>query len=220
MRRTLVPIGTAIVILVPAAAWFFGRGAPRLEPSHPPVASHTAAPSDRPAPPDGTAPSPRAGAAGSPNGAQQPSGTGTVASASPDERKRHRDRMHDDIRRALRSEMGDPAAPERPTETPKLDQEYLRSVFQSEFIPLAKSCYEALLASKPRLGGKAVLEFTIVGDAAIGGVLESVELGKESTLLDPEFAYCLRESLLSVTFAAPPRSGLATVVYPLDFSPD
>ena len=40
----------------------------------------------------------------------------------------------------------------------------------------------------------------------------------DTTITDPEFQTCVRESMMSVSFAAPPNDGEVTVVYPITFS--
>ena len=47
-----------------------------------------------------------------------------------------------------------------------------------------------------------------------------MKLGPGSTLDDPEVLTCLRESMMSVTFDAPPEGGEVTVKYPIEFSPE
>lgn len=44
-------------------------------------------------------------------------------------------------------------------------------------------------------------------------------MGDGTTITDPEVQICLRESMMSVSFDAPPRGGEVTLVYPLAFSP-
>ena len=41
----------------------------------------------------------------------------------------------------------------------------------------------------------------------------------KSTLRDPEFIDCMRQSFLSVTFPPPEGGGMVTVEYPIVFSP-
>ena len=41
-----------------------------------------------------------------------------------------------------------------------------------------------------------------------------------TTLDDAEMQTCVRESMMSVCFDAPPGDGELTVVYPIEFSPD
>lgn len=100
-----------------------------------------------------------------------------------------------------------------------LDFDYASSRIEEHFIPLAKDCYAALLEKQPGASGEAVFAFEIVGDESIGGVIDSVELTEESTLDEPEFVECVRQSLLSVEFEPPPTHGRATIVYRTRFAP-
>jgi hypothetical protein len=142
------------------------------------------------------------------------------------EARRRRDALRENIYRALGRKPPEPqkvgARAEPPPAPPAvpLDRKYIQTRIRSDFVPLASQCYETLLATHPNARGKAVFSFTIVGDADTGGIVESVELTEGTTLADPEFAYCVRESLLSLSFAPPPNDGWVTVTYPLDFSPD
>ncbi len=102
----------------------------------------------------------------------------------------------------------------------KLDAAYIRSRIRQDFMPLAKECYEAALERSPGLRGKLVFSFVIVGDDTVGGIVESAEVDSSSTLTETELVYCLRESLLSVSFEPPPESGVVSVTYPFVFSPD
>jgi hypothetical protein len=111
-------------------------------------------------------------------------------------------------------------APRVPGDAGKLDAAYIRSRIQQDFMPLAKECYEAALERAPGLRGKLVFSFVIIGDEAVGGIVESAEIDPSSTLTDAELGYCLRESLLSVSFDPPPESGVVSVTYPFMFSPD
>jgi hypothetical protein len=103
---------------------------------------------------------------------------------------------------------------------PRLSRAYIQTRIRSDFVPLAEQCYESLLASQPQARGKAVVEFAIAGDPSVGGIVESAELSEDSTLKEPEFETCLRESLLSVTFEPPAEGGRVTITYPFEFSPD
>jgi hypothetical protein len=67
--------------------------------------------------------------------------------------------------------------------------------------------------------GKVVMSFTIagVGDA---GVVDRVELGDDTTMDDPEFTQCMRESMYSTVFEPPPSGATeTTVVYPIELHP-
>lgn len=134
--------------------------------------------------------------------------------------------LREDIYRGLGKKppesTGKPRAkPTLPRQSPvPLDRKYIQKRIREDFVPLAKDCYETLLAKDPKARGKAVFSFVIVGDAETGGIVESAELVQGTTLTDPEFAYCVGESLLSLSFDPPPNDGWVTVVYPIDFSPD
>jgi hypothetical protein len=98
--------------------------------------------------------------------------------------------------------------------------DYIRSVVRDQFFPLAKNCYETASAAHPGLEGTAVLEFRIVGDKSVGGVVDQAALGDASDLREHDFAECMTESMMSVTFNAPPGDREVTVTYPIVFSPD
>jgi hypothetical protein len=70
---------------------------------------------------------------------------------------------------------------------------------------LARSCYEQAAAQGPGLHAAIALEVTVVGDAKVGGVVESAELLDGGAPDDP-LVDCMRESLLSLPFP-PPRGG-------------
>jgi hypothetical protein len=100
-----------------------------------------------------------------------------------------------------------------------LDREYIQKHIRENFFPLAKDCYESLLASQPKAGGLVEIHMTLVGDESVGGVVDSLELGEKSTMKDPEFLDCVSESMLSMVFEPPPEHGWVTVVYPVQFAP-
>jgi hypothetical protein len=98
--------------------------------------------------------------------------------------------------------------------------EYIRGVVAEHFLPLAGSCYEELLARKPGKEGSVVLDFVISGDDDVGGVVDQVEFGKGTSLDDPEFGTCMRESMYAVVFDAPPDGQhYVTVTYPFNMKP-
>ncbi|HEY4116875.1 MAG TPA: AgmX/PglI C-terminal domain-containing protein [Byssovorax sp.] len=103
---------------------------------------------------------------------------------------------------------------------PGLDKDYIQQTFRDDMFPLLRKCYESALAQRPALAGKLVLDFTIEGDADVGGVVEDADFDDASTLHDDEMRTCVRESLMTLTFDKPPRGGgKVTVKYPLAFSP-
>jgi hypothetical protein len=198
----------AVVILVVAAIALFRR---RNEPS-PAVASARSAPSAHlEAPP----------------------------SASP-EARRARDAMHQQILDALRlrdAGAPPPRAPSPPPSAPaaradatrpaddsalhgSYDPEYIRENVHDQIFPLLRSCYDAALARNPKLSGKLVFSFRLVGDPSVGGVIEEAEFGEGSDIKDTEMETCTRESLLSLTLDKPPSGGgYVTVKYPVVFAP-
>jgi hypothetical protein len=102
----------------------------------------------------------------------------------------------------------------------KVDPSYIQQRIRNDLFPLAKDCYSNALERDPRMGGKLAVYFRILGDKKIGGVVDDVKILGESTLDDAEMQTCVRESMMSITFDAPPDDGELTVVYPIVFSPD
>jgi hypothetical protein len=98
-------------------------------------------------------------------------------------------------------------------------REFLQKAVREQYIPVAKSCYEELLARSPNASGKVVLYFSIVGDEDTGGVVDHVETREGTSFDDPEFLLCMRESMYSTLFDPPPNGGQTTVEYPLELSP-
>jgi len=101
-----------------------------------------------------------------------------------------------------------------------IDPKYIQSVVRDDYFPLAKQCYTNALERNPKLAGRIEMSFRILGDPKIGGVVDDVKLGDGTTIDDKEMQTCLRESMMSVTFDAPPEGGEVTVVYPVLFSPE
>jgi hypothetical protein len=103
---------------------------------------------------------------------------------------------------------------------PELDVEYIRSAISEQLLPVAIECYESALADDPKLAGKIVAEFTIVGAEDVGGVVEEAAINADESTLDSEFVReCMRESLLAVTFEPPPDGGQVQVTNAFEFSP-
>ena len=106
-----------------------------------------------------------------------------------------------------------------PPNAPSLSPAYIQQRIREDLKPMAEKCYEDLLSKHPDAGGTANMEFTIVADEKLGGVVEDTKLGDGSSLVDPAFSTCLLESLSTVSFPAPAKGGKTTVHYPLTFSP-
>jgi len=101
-----------------------------------------------------------------------------------------------------------------------MDPAYIQARIREDFIPLARQCYEAALERDAATAGKLVMSFNIVGDEEVGGIVEAADSTEDSTLTDPELLYCMRESMLSMSFEPPKHGGSVTVVYPFLLSPD
>jgi hypothetical protein len=103
---------------------------------------------------------------------------------------------------------------------PTLDPDYVREAIREQLVPVAIDCYNTALRQDPELAGELVMNFTIVGEEEIGGVVEEVNIDEESTLNDEFVRECLRESMMTVTFEPPPDGGRIEVTYPITFEPD
>ncbi len=100
-------------------------------------------------------------------------------------------------------------------------KDYVRERIRDDYYPLAKDCYERGLKKNPKLAGKLVASFRIVGTKNTGGLVDWVDTASEdNTLDDREVLECMKQSLYSVTFDPPPHDGVVTVTYPIEFSPD
>ena len=100
-----------------------------------------------------------------------------------------------------------------------IEASYIQDVVKNEFIPMAKHCYEELLARIPDAGGRVAIEFTIAGDDAIGGIVEDAKIAESSTLSDEKIHTCVRETMLTLAFPPPAHDGVVTVTYPITLSP-
>jgi len=97
---------------------------------------------------------------------------------------------------------------------------YIQQTVRQQFVPLAASCYDELLQKEPAAKGRLVLELEVVGDSSVGGVVNDVELGEGTSFGESDFTTCVRESLLSTVFDAPPEGQQSvTISYPLELAP-
>jgi hypothetical protein len=144
-----------------------------------------------------------------------------------------RNRMTRDVKREqIWSALGrehklQPAAPgsaapdkEAAAALPQLDTEYIRSAITEQLLPVMTECYESALADDPKLAGKIVTEFTLIGVEDVGGVVEEASIRADESTLDSEFVReCMRESLMAVTFDPPADGGQVLVTYDFEFAP-
>jgi hypothetical protein len=110
-----------------------------------------------------------------------------------------------------------------------VDPDYLRARIREDFVPMATTCYESFVArASPgaTTSGRVVTDFVIVGDEHMGAVVDEVSLDDAPdggaaaiSVGDAEFRTCLRESMMAMAFAPPPRGGRLRVRYPFHFAP-
>lgn len=216
-RARAATIGVVVVAVLAFALWFFRARTTREGERRASVAGAATSAVERVSPG-----APAASTQGGEEGGLSPRRRFTA------EDRRRRDRVRAMIYRAFHQP---PPPTTAPTGTrrgpiqplgpgaPALDKDYIRDRIQNDFKPLAKECYEAALEADASLGGKLVFSFTIVGDDSVGGIVESVDFAEGSDIEDEELLYCMRESLLSMTFAPPQKGGTVTVTYPMLLSP-
>jgi hypothetical protein len=220
-RTSRVLATIAAVALLAAAVWYL------LPSNDRPRRAAARSPSDDPSGTDRTGSLGPAAAAGS--GSSAPRSGAVVDRALAD-------RMRDRIR-ALLAEAGpgwETPAPSAPSASAfptmpvlpfgdagvQVDPKYIQKRVRDDLFPLARQCYAGALGRDPKLAGRIEIDFTIMGDPRVGGVVGEAAIGKGTTLDDREFQTCVRESMMSVSFDAPPEGGEVTVVYPIEFSPD
>lgn len=98
---------------------------------------------------------------------------------------------------------------------------FIQQAIKEDFLPMARSCALDLLARDPKARGSATIDFKLVGDKKIGGVVDSASVdATRSTLHDARFETCIRESLYGVYFDPPPAGGEATLDFPITILDD
>lgn len=110
------------------------------------------------------------------------------------------------------------AAALQPTDAPALDKDYIQARIREDLLPIATECYESALEDDPTLGGRLVLQFSIVGSDDVGGIVDEVTLTPQSDIKQPDLVECMTESMMSVMFEAPPSDGTVRVTYPFVFA--
>ena len=86
-------------------------------------------------------------------------------------------------------------------------------------MPPIKECYETARSPHPTLAGKLVVDFTIIAEPDIGGLVsESAINGAHSTIADPALRECVQETMYAAQFPAPPDGGEVRVTYPFAFA--
>jgi hypothetical protein len=98
--------------------------------------------------------------------------------------------------------------------------EYVQGLLNDDFIPMGQDCYKELLERSPDAAGSMKLKVVVTGDPSVGGVVDNVEVASKSGFSDESLETCIRESMYSLQFDAPPPGHpKMDFTYPLDFSP-
>jgi RNA polymerase sigma-70 factor (ECF subfamily) len=143
-----------------------------------------------------------------------PTPTTHTIRVSPQERARLLSRLEE-----ARHQGSAPSAP-GVDEPAQLDKDYIRAQIQS-LRPMIKECYEHALADHPTLAGQLMVEFSIVGDPEVGGVVTDTRIVHEdSTLTDEAVEECVTQTMYAAAFPAPAGGGHVGVRYPFVFTPD
>ena len=221
MRRSA--LGLAVLVVVGALLWWLlGREEPKAA--------------------EGRAEAPKAEVAKGAKGSKAPSGGDAVAKPSPVTKKRRLDKAEREavrkkILEGIREHQSRPREPE-PSPSPDRpdDPEAERSggikdrsngelsnligTINEDLMPLADECYEQARETEPDLAGMLDINFQVIADEDIGGLVDAVELGGENEIENDGLVECVRESILSTIFPSPNETGEQGVRLTLRFSPD
>jgi hypothetical protein len=152
--------------------------------------------------------------------------TATPTTTAEDVRRTRRDRAASDaLRLALRERQrggttrkGGGGATDAAAPQATLDKDYIQARIKEDLVPIAKECYESALEDDPKLGGRLVMKFSIVGDEDVGGVVDEADVDPTSDIKHDALRECMRESMLSLSFAPPEDGGTVQVTYPFVFA--
>lgn len=119
----------------------------------------------------------------------------------------------EEVARMPALESGDPESAERLLS-------YMKDIVSEQFVPLAKECMARLRERFPDVHGEMVLETSISGAAAVGGVVESVEVAEGASLRDEDFVTCMQQSLYTLELDPPPDDNESVAVtFPIVMRP-
>lgn len=97
-----------------------------------------------------------------------------------------------------------------------LDKEYIRQQIK-EIIPLVKECYDNALAQGQKGQGKITMNFSIIADPVLGGLIEESQVRGTDPSFSPDMLECMRETMYALQFEAPRNGGRVKVTYPFVF---
>lgn len=118
-----------------------------------------------------------------------------------------------------RPELAAPTTTPVPLQDRTGNHPYLARVLDEQFIPLVDECHALAREQNPGLTGLLNLDVEIVGDADLGGVVDSLEPSRNNEVHDPAMLECVRESLLSITLPAPDLAGRDALMLSLRLDP-
>ena len=109
------------------------------------------------------------------------------------------------------------AAAVDPDKPGHLPAKYIRSAL-GEITPLIKECYHNALAAKPGVAGKIVVDFEIVGDSELGGLVASSAVDPaRSTVTSAGLTECVTQTMYALELKAPQEGGKVKVSMPYIF---
>jgi RNA polymerase sigma-70 factor (ECF subfamily) len=99
----------------------------------------------------------------------------------------------------------------------ELDKEYIRQQIKV-LLPQISECYTNALQRDASIKGRMIVNFSIVGDPSVGGLVgESKVDAEKSTVSDPDMRECVQETMYGAQFPAPQNGGSIEVTYPFVF---
>lgn len=121
-------------------------------------------------------------------------------------------------RLAVSHHLPTPAVGASAVEPSELDKEYIRTQLAA-LLPLIKECYENALIAQPTLAGRLVVDFTIIAEPDIGGLVSKSAINDSaSTIADAPLRECVQETMYAAQFPAPLDGGEVRVTYPFEFA--
>lgn len=94
------------------------------------------------------------------------------------------------------------------------------ATINEDFMPLADECYQQALETTPALHGMLDVNFEILADEDVAGMVDAIDLGEENEIHDAGMLECVRETMLSTIFPSPGHTGHDAVRLTLRFAPE
>jgi hypothetical protein len=112
-----------------------------------------------------------------------------------------------------------PLATATSTTDEPIDREYIREQVRI-LLPQMTECYSNALQRDPKIEGRIMVDFSIVGDPSVGGLVgESKVKAEDTTISDAEMRECVQETMYAAQFKPPSAGGEVRVSYPFIFRP-